>query len=253
MSAKIALSCYIIVMSTERKRNILLIGKTGCGKSTIANKILCLDDDHRIFDVQQSYQAVTTKIRNSISNIRIGSSTYSINVIDTIGFSDTRKSGAKSDDAIMKEIKKEMQDRAPEGINLLIFVFKHGRFTNEERVVFDKIQQNFSSLIEHISLLVITNCEQLSTEGKEKVISDFRTDPLTKGFATMMKKGIYAVGFPELHSLNPMFQSVMQQSMRNDIAPLHRIIANSSVWFLQREIKFDENFWIQVSALCNYL
>ena len=181
-------------MSTEFLRNIVVIGKTGCGKSTIANKILCLDDDHRVFEVRPSYQAVTTDINNAMHNVRIGSSIYRINMIDTIGFSDTRLSGAKSDDAIMKEIKREMQDRAPEGVNLLMFVFKHGRFTNEERVVFDKIQKNFSTLINHISLLVITNCDQLSKEGKEKVISEFRTDPLTKDFAKMMTKGIYICG-----------------------------------------------------------
>ena len=240
-------------MSTEFLRNIVVIGKTGCGKSTIANKILCLDDDHRVFEVRPSYQAVTTDINNAMHNVRIGSSIYRINMIDTIGFSDTRLSGAKSDDAIMKEIKREMQDRAPEGVNLLMFVFKHGRFTNEERVVFDKIQKNFSTLINHISLLVITNCDQLSKEGKEKVISEFRTDPLTKDFAKMMTKGIFAVGFPELKSLSPMFHSVMLQSMRSDTVSLHRVIANSSSRFLQHEIQFDEKFWIQIATLCNYV
>ena len=240
-------------MSADLKRNVLVVGKTGCGKSTIANKVLCLDDDQRAFDVQPSYEAVTRRIENQISRIRMGSTTYDINMIDTIGFSDTRKSGAKSDDMIMKEIKKEMQDRAPEGLNLLIFVFKHGRFTNEERVVFDKIQKNFSHLINHISLLLITNCDTMGKEAREKVIADFRSDPLTKDFAKMMLKGIYTVGFPDITKMNPMFKQIMLQSMRDDISPVHKIIANASSRFLQYELKFDENFWLQIATVCNYV
>ena len=91
-------------MSADLKRNVLVVGKTGCGKSTIANKVLCFDDDQRVFNVQPSYEAVTKRIENQSSRIRMGSTTYEINMIDTIGFSDTRKSGAKSDDMIMKEI-----------------------------------------------------------------------------------------------------------------------------------------------------
>ena len=240
-------------MSTELKRNVVVIGKTGCGKSTIANKILCLDDDSRCFDVKSSYCSVTTTIDNTMSNIRMGSTTYNINMIDTMGFSDVCKSGGKSNDMIMKEIKKEMQDRAPEGVNLLIFVFKHGRFTEEERVVFDKIQKNFSSLINHISLLVITNCDQLSKEAREKVITEFRTDPLTKDFAKMMTKGIFTAGFPDTKSINPMFHSAMVQSMKADIAPIQRIIANASSRFLQFELKFDEKLWMRIASVCNYV
>lgn len=240
-------------MSADLKRNVLVIGKTGGGKSTIANKILCMDDDKRVFDVQRSYEAVTRRIENQISRIRMGSTTYEINMIDTIGFSDNRKSGAKSNEMIMKEIKKEMQDRAPEGLNLLIFVFKHGRFTEEERVVFDKIQKNFSHLINHISLLLITNCESMVEEAREKVIADFRSDPLTKDFAKMMTKGIFTVGFPDIATINPMFKQGMLQIMRNDISAVHKIIANASSRFLQYEFNFDENFWLRISAVCNFV
>jgi len=235
------------------KRNVVVIGKTGSGKSTVANKILCLDDDKRCFNVQFSYQAVTTTIDNATRNIPIGSETYAVNVIDTIGFSDTRITGAKSDDAIMKEIKKELTDRAPEGINLLIFVFRHSRFTNEEKAAFDKIQKSFSHLINRISLLVITNCEQLTRGAREKVIIDFKNDPLTKDFAKMMTKGIYTVGFPDTETLAPVFKSAMLQSMKEDISPIHQIIAYARESFLQLEIRTDENFWIQLSFLCNYL
>lgn len=241
-------------MEAPLKRNIVVIGKTGSGKSTLANKILCLDDDdRRCFEVKPSYQAVTTEIQNMISKIRMGSTTYEINMIDTIGFTDTREKGAKSDDAIMKEIKKEMQDRAPEGVNLLIFVFKHGRFTKEERVVFDKIQKNFSQLINRISMLIITNCDALTKEAREKVIADFRSDPLTKDFAKMMTKGIYTVGFPDTKTINPMFKPAMLQCMKEDMYPIHKLIADASSRFLQYELKFDEKFWLQIATVCNYL
>jgi len=242
-------------MATSKplKRNVVVIGKTGSGKSTVVNKILCLDDDERCFDVQLSYQAVTTKIDNTISSMRMGSMTYAINMIDTIGFSDTRISGAKSDDAVLREIKKEMQDRAPEGVNLLIFVFRHSRFTKEEKIVFDKIQKNFSYLINRISMLVITNCEQLSKEGREKVIADFKNDPLTKDFAKMMTKGIYTVGFPDTGTLAPMYKDPVLKSMKEDIYPIHQLIANARDSFLQYEICIDKDFWLRVSAVCNYL
>ena len=239
-------------MSAELKRNIVVIGKTGCGKSTIANKILCADDDNRIFGVENSFRSITTKATNVICYVRIGSTTYTINMIDTIGFSDTRNE--TRNEVIMDETKKEIQDRAPEGINLLIFVFKHGRFTDEERVTFDKIQKKFSDLINIVSLLVITNCELLTKAAREKVITDFKTDPLIKDFAKMMTKGIFTVGFPDTKSLNPMIdKSAVIQIMRADIALIHRIIASASNRFLQYEFNLDDNFWLQIATVCNYV
>ena len=113
------------------QRNIIVLGKTGCGKSTLANKIVCAKEEKKEpFRVELSYKAVTTEIEGAIEHVKIGEATYTINMIDTIGFGDPKR----KDKDTVEAIKKHMKSRAPEGINLIIFVFKNGRFSVEEKM-----------------------------------------------------------------------------------------------------------------------
>jgi len=231
------------------KRNIIVLGKTGCGKSTLSNKIVCADEDDIIFEVQQSFQAVTTKIESAIQNVKIDDDLYQINMIDTIGFRDARKKGGMSDSKIIEAVKKHMKERASEGINLIIFVFRNGRFTEEEKTVFEVITKNFTDLLSEMSMLVITGCDGLNETARKQVIRKFRTDPMTSQFAAIMKKGIYTVGFPSTKDLTSRRKQVVIEEMEEDIAPIHQVISKARVLYLQSEIQLD-TFWQKCSRAC---
>ena len=218
-------------------RNIIVLGKTGCGKSTLANKIICSSEGNETFKVERAYHSVTNKIESSIEFVQIGQETYTINMIDTIGLCDTGSEKSKTDSSILSEIKINMKDRAREGISLIIFVFRNGRFSEEERKVFTILDQNFKDYIKELSCLVITGCDGLNEQAREKLISDFKTDELTKKFAAIMTQGIFAVGFPKLSDLGTRAKEAAILQMQDDIAPIHSLIVKSKKMHLHDEIQ----------------
>ena len=93
--------------NTGGKQNVIVVGKIGSGKSTLANKIICSDDAFKIGD---QFHAVTDQVTSVIESVNIEGEDYLINMIDTVGLRDT---GTKSDNEIMKEVKKELRAICP--------------------------------------------------------------------------------------------------------------------------------------------
>ena len=215
---------------TGGKRNIIVVGKTGSGKSTLANKIICQDGT---FNIGDEFHAVTDQVKSVIETVDIEGKQYLINMIDTVGLRDT----GKSDNEVMKEIKKELRARAPEGLNLIIFVFKHGRFTREEIKVFKKISENFTEVIRDFSLLVLTNCDRKSKRAREDIVKRFKEDPLTEKFGAMMRKGIHCVGLPDVKDLNEQEMPAAMEEMKEDMIPIHKTIAEAKEMHLQEQIQ----------------
>ena len=223
--------------STGGQRSIIVLGKTGCGKSSLSNKIICQE---RVFEVANSFQGVTSEIKSVRENVSIEGKVYTINMIDTVGFRDPRSKGAKSDNEIIKDIKKQLKQRAPDGLNLIIFVLKNGRFTEEEHKVFKKILDNFTDMIKDLSLLVITGCDGKSKRAREDIIRNFRSDPLTKKFGDIMRKGIYCVGLPDIDDLSEGMRKVAIEDMVDDMIPIHKAVAAAKEIHLQQEIQKDK-------------
>ena len=211
---------------TGGKRNIIVLGRTGSGKSTLANNIICQDGAFN--------QNVTGQITNVVENVRIEGQVYAINIIDTVGLG----RGGKSDNEIMKDIKKHIKRRAPEGLNLIIFVLQNGEFTDEEHNVFRKITKNFKDIISSLSLLVITGCDGKSQKERNDIILKFKTDPVSKQFADIMEKGIHCVGLSEE------VKRTAIQDINNDMIPIHKIIAEARLFYLQDEIQRDTSWCI---------
>lgn len=221
--------------NTGGKRNVVILGKTGAGKSTLANKIICRDGTK----VGNELQPVTRRVTNVMETVNIEGKEYAINLIDTIGL---RDSSSKSDNEIMKEVKRELSKKAGEGLNLIMFVFKNGRFTREEYRVFKIITDNFTDVIQDFSLLVITHCERKSATAREEIVRQFKEDPLTKKFGAMMKKGIYCVGLPDVKELNEQEIPATMEEMKNDMIPIHKAIAEAAEMLSQEQI-LRKNFW----------
>ena len=221
--------------STGGKRNIIVLGKSGCGKSTLANKIICQDG---VFEVRNSsLQGATPETKNVIEYVNIEGKVYTINMIDTVGFRDSRSKGAKSDTEIIKDIIKK---RAPEGLNLMIFVLRNCRFTGEEHKAFKEILANFTDMIKDLSLLVITGCDGKTENAREEIIRNFRRDPLTKRFGAIMRKGIYCVGLPDLQDFSEGVKIHASEDMKKDMIPIHRAIVAAREVHLQDEIQKDK-------------
>lgn len=192
----------------KRKCNILLLGKSGAGKSSVARQII----GNEYFDAKSVPQISTIE--------------YNLKVIDTVGLFDVMVSKQA-----IEEVKAFWKSRECEGVHLIIFVFRCGRFTPEEVATFRHIRDSFKGQdISDISALVITHCEDKSAKARERIVSD-----LTEDMVKFMKKGVVCVGFPHLNDLDEDLMEVYKRKAQKDVEQLHMLIKESNDVRLQKQ------------------
>lgn len=197
------------------KHNIVILGRTGAGKATVANSIL----GAKVFEVLTSLESVTREARHTFKRHTDTdrSINYGIKLIDTSSTFNTHDSKT-----LIDHCRLEMS----EGINLIIFVFKQGRFTNEESKAFNAFVNLGTEEHSKISVLVVTGCENQNDAARKSMVDDIKSDPGTSDIAAFMKKGILPVGFPNLSEIDDDFKPVIQRKIEKDTANLRQLVCD---------------------------
>ncbi|XP_059188138.1 GTPase IMAP family member 9-like [Centropristis striata] len=148
----------------NEEMRLVLIGKTGNGKSSTGNTIL----DREAFASVLSPHSVTSeceKARGTVDGRRVA-------IIDTPGIYDTKYKEAE----VVRKLKECISLSAP-GPHAFLIVIKLDRFTQEEQKTVELLQQVFGDKAADYTLVIFTHGDRL---GRTSIEDFFRkSQPLT--------------------------------------------------------------------------
>ncbi|XP_075307682.1 GTPase IMAP family member 8-like isoform X1 [Odontesthes bonariensis] len=124
---------------------IVLLGKTGVGKSSLAETIL----GEKVFEINDTAISGTSKCQSATREVN----GRNITLIDTPGFFDNRKN--------IEDLKPETAKCITECPHAFLILLKVEKFTEHEKEVVSKIKQTFSEEAFKYAVVVFTHGDQL--------------------------------------------------------------------------------------------
>uniref|UniRef100_A0A8C5GKW5 AIG1-type G domain-containing protein n=1 Tax=Gouania willdenowi TaxID=441366 RepID=A0A8C5GKW5_GOUWI len=148
---------HIIFRWKVLSRAILIVGKTGVGKSSLANTMF----GETVFTVDHTANAATAGCRSAVKNI----DGTDFKIIDSVGFFDRQRSENK----LRSEMVRCFVESSP-GPHAFLILLKKENFTSQEDDIIAKIQETFTEEVFNHAILVFTRGDDLQPN---ETIKDF--------------------------------------------------------------------------------
>jgi len=158
----------IISVRGSLDRNILIIGKVGCGKSRLIN--ISYSDNRA--ESRNTHMSVTKNCKIYTNTIETTKNIYNVKFIDTCGLADN----STDDEKILEQIVFFIRNQIVE-VHYIFLIVKAGRMTKEEVDVLNKLIETFNLIKfrENVKL-IFTHCDNWSLKTQQNYINELQKD-----------------------------------------------------------------------------
>ena len=210
---------------------MVILGNAGAGKKTLGNHLVGQD----IFKIQSGGTDANCHYKEQ----RRGNWFYRILTINTISL----HTGYCNP---LPYIRKHFDK-----INLIIFAFAYGRYTDECHRSLMCAIQDFHRRAKPFSALVITHCEGITPESRQGIVTEFKSSPLSSKVTAFVGKEIHTVGFPDVTKSSSEFKTLYENGIVEDGKKIRLLVndCTNSVSVDDAESSFIHDCW---ESICDF-